>query len=99
MVTRKIANGFIEPVTEVTEVTQVAQVAVESTLFQKEPPKKVGPVLVPPATNVVVEEEPLIIKKVEPVAPKPEPKVEVVKKELIKPRHPRNVPRFTEVVQ
>ena len=89
MVTRKIANGFIKPVEEV----------VDSALFQEEPLKKATPVLVAPIAPAAVEEEPLIIKKVEPLAPKPEPKAEVIKKEPIKPRHPRNVPRFTEVAQ
>ena len=87
MVTRKIANGFIKPVEEV----------VDSALFQEEPLKKATPVIVPLTANVVVEEEPLIVKKVEPLVPELESKPKVTKKEPVQPRHPRNVPRFTEV--
>jgi len=85
MVTRRRVNGFSEPVDEV----------VDSTVLQEE----VSQTFSAPVTPVTVKEEPPIVKKVEPVAPEPAPKQEVVKQELVEPRHPRNVPRFTEVAQ
>jgi hypothetical protein len=86
MVTRKKTTGFSLCDGETVELTEVID-----TLGLK-----VEPVLVEiPADEV----EPVIIKKVEPSAPVLAPKPRVVKPVVTEPRHPRNVPRFTEVTK
>jgi hypothetical protein len=98
MVTRKKTTGFVlrdEETVELTEVVDTLEPQVEP-VFVELPVEEVKPIFAElPAEEV----EPVIIRKVEPLAPVLAPKPKVVKPVATEPRHPRNVPRFTEVAK